>query len=100
MASIAAQGAMGSATLVCLWVLVLMGLPNIKRHPFRRGIAVAILAAGEVDAAYFLFGNDLFREITSSIWSVVLWSAVLVAPMLLGLRYLILLLKPDQKMGE
>lgn len=65
-ASIAAQAALGAASLACLWVLAFTGLAAIQRHPLRRWLAVAILAAGETDATYFVFGRGLLREITSS----------------------------------
>jgi drug/metabolite transporter (DMT)-like permease len=96
-ASILAQAVLGVVSLACLWMFVLMGPGTIKRHHIRRWATVAILTAGEADAGYFLFRNGLLREITSSVWSVVLWSTVLALPMLLGLRYLMLLLKRDQK---
>jgi hypothetical protein len=90
-AAIAAQALLGLASLISLWVVVLGGVARICWPPHRRWTAAVLLAAGEADAAYFLFGKHIFREIRTDGWSVVFWSAALVPPVLLGLRYLILL---------
>ena len=91
---IAAQSVLGFGGLICLWVLALGGMATIPRLSFRRWALAAFLAAGECDATSFLLGRHVLREVMADLRSIFLWSLILGLPMLLGLKYLVLLLRP------
>jgi len=86
----------GYASLAFLWFLLLGGVRTIRTRPWLRGAAVLLLLLGLADAMYFLFAD---RQVTvavkSGISSMATWAVLLGFPMLLGVRYLYLLLRPD-----
>ncbi len=87
---------LGCASLACLWVLVLGGMWRIKTRPALQGSAIVLLLLGLVDAAYFLLADrEVKIAVTSTPGSIAIWTTLLGLPMLLGVRYIYLLLRPD-----
>jgi hypothetical protein len=85
----------GCASLACLWFLLLRGVDAARRVPRSRRLATGLLLVGLADAVYFLLADPkVTRELVSSTTSILMWTAVLVLPMLVGVRYLVLLLLP------
>jgi hypothetical protein len=90
----------GYASLACLWLLLLGGMRRIKSRPGLRGSAVVLLLLGLGDAAYFLLADrEVKIAVASTFSSIATWTAVLGLPMLLGVRYIYLLLRPDDNSG-
>ncbi len=90
----------GCASLACLWVLLLGGMRRIKSRPALRGSAIGILILGLGDAAYFLLADrEVKIAVASRLANTVIWAALLGLPMLLGVRYIYLLIRPDNS-GE
>jgi hypothetical protein len=90
----------GFASLACLWLLLLGDMLRIKRRPALRGSAVGLLLLGLGDAAYFLLADrEVKIAVASTLASIAIWAALLGLPMLLGVRYIYLLIRPDNS-GE
>ena len=88
--------AVGYASLACLWILLLGGMWRIKTRPALRGSAIVLLLLGLADAAYFLFADrEVKIAVASTLTSIAMWAALLGLPMLLGVRYIYLLIRPD-----
>jgi hypothetical protein len=88
--------AVGYASLACLWVLLLGGMWRIRSRPALRRSAVLVLLLGLADAAYFLLADrEVKIPVASTLASIAIWAALLGLPMLLGVRYVYLLLRPD-----
>jgi hypothetical protein len=86
----------GYASLACLWLLLLGGVRRIRSRPALRGAAIVLLLLGLADAAYFLLADrEVKVAVGSELSSIAMWAALLGLPMLLGVRYLYLLLRPD-----
>jgi hypothetical protein len=86
----------GYASLACLWLLQLGGMRRIKSRPGLRGAAILLLLLGLGDAAYFLLADrEVKIAVASTLSSLAIWTGLLGLPMLLGARYLYLLLRPD-----
>ena len=86
----------GYASLACLWLLLLGGMRRIKGRPALRGSAILLLLLGLGDAAYFLLADrEVKIAVASTLASIAMWVALLGLPMLLGVRYIYLLLRPD-----
>ena len=84
----------GVASLACLWLLLLGGMRVMERKPPLRRLAIVLLVLGLADATYFLSSSPkVTAEITSGVVSVLMWIAILVLPMLLGARYIYLLMR-------
>jgi|SRR5215467_1885368 len=87
----------GCASLACLWFLVLRGVEAVRRSPRSRWLAVGLLVLGLTDAVHFLLSDPkVTRELLSSTSSILMWAVVVVLPMLVGVRYLVLLLAPTR----
>ena len=87
---------LGCASVACLWVLLLGGLRRIKNRPVMRGSAIVLLLLGLADAAYFILADrEVKIAVASTLRSVAIWAALLGLPMLLGVRYIFLLIRPD-----
>jgi len=88
--------ALGGASLACLWVLLLGGMWRIRSRPALRRSAVLVLLLGLADAGYFLLADRGVKiAVASTLTSTAMWTALLGLPMLLGIRYIYLLLRPD-----
>jgi len=86
----------GYASLACLWLLLLGGMRKIRSRPALRGSAVVLLLLGLADAGYFLLADrDVKIAVASTIATMAIWTALLGLPMLLGVRYIYLLIRPD-----
>jgi hypothetical protein len=67
----------------------------VRRIPRSRRLAIGLLVLGLIDAVYFLLSDPkVTRELVSSTSSILMWAFVLVLPILVGVRYLVLLLAP------
>jgi hypothetical protein len=76
--------------------LALGGMRRIKSRPGLRGAAILLLLLGLGDAAYFLLADrEVKIAVASTLSSIAIWTGLLGLPMLLGARYLYLLLRPD-----
>ena len=88
--------AVGYASLACLWVLLLGGMRRIKTRPAHRKSAIVLLLLGLADAAYFLLADrEVKIAVASTLGSIAIWAALLGLPMLLGVRYIYLLIRPE-----
>jgi hypothetical protein len=97
MLKLLSQMLLGCASLACLWILLTGGMSKIKSRPPLRALAITLLVLGMFDAAYFLFSDPgMTAALVSSTWSIVMWTGVLLLPMLLGIRYICLLLLPSR----
>jgi hypothetical protein len=86
----------GYASLACLWLLMLGGMRKIKSRPGLRGAAILLLLLGLGDAGYFLLADrEVKIAVASTLSSIAIWTCLLGLPMLLGARYLYLLIRPD-----
>jgi len=86
----------GYTSLACLWVLLLGGMRRIKGRPALRGSVILLLLLGLGDAAYFLLADrEVKIAVASTLANIAIWAALLGLPMLLGVRYIYLLLRPD-----
>jgi hypothetical protein len=86
----------GYASLACLWFLLLGGMRTIKSRSALRGPAILLLLLGLADAAYFLLADrEVKVAVGSTLSSIAIWTGLLGLPMVLGIRYLYLLLRPD-----
>lgn len=93
-----AQMLAGLASLACLWVLLLGGMKAIRQRPALRAWVMILLVVGVADALHFLFSDPgVTKAVASSTLSVSMWTAVLGLPMLLGIRYVYLLLGPAER---
>jgi hypothetical protein len=85
----------GCASLACLWVLLMGGVNPVRRRPVLRGSAIILLVLGMADGLYFLFSDPgVTKAVLSGRWSILMWAAVLILPMLDAIRYVCLLLAP------
>jgi hypothetical protein len=95
MLALLSQMLLGCASLACLWILLTGGMSKIKPRPPLRALAITLLVLGMFDAAYFLVSDPgMTAALVSSTWSIVLWTGLLLLPVLLGIRYVCLLLLP------
>ena len=89
------QMLVGCVSLACLWLLLLRGVDAVKRIPRRRWLSISVLLLGLADGVQFLLSDPkVTRELVSSTASILIWVSLLALPMLVGIRYLVLLLIP------
>jgi hypothetical protein len=83
----------GALSIACLWIPLLIGVETLRQKPVLRWMIISVLVFGLVDAAYFLLvAGGASKEIRSSATSILMWAAMLGLPMLVGARYVYLLL--------
>src|SRR5215472_8114822 len=83
----------GCASLACAWFLALRGVERVRRIQRSRFLAIGLLVVGLTDALHFLLSDPkVTTELLSSTSSILMWPVLLVLPMLVGGRYLVLLL--------
>ena len=86
--------AVGVASLVCLWMLILSGLDVLTPQAKLRWPAVILLLLGLADAVHFLLApGEVSANLRSSPGGILMWAAMLGLPMLIGVRYIYLLLR-------
>ena len=67
----------------------------VKRIPRQRWLSISVLLLGLADGVQFLLSDPkVTRELVSSTASILIWVSLLALPMLVGARYLVLLLIP------
>ena len=85
----------GAVSIARLWVPFLVGVESVRQKPTLRWTIIVFLLLGLADAAHFLLrAGGASAEIRSSAASILMWSAILGLPMLVGARYLYLLATP------
>ena len=93
-----AQMLFGCAGLACLWILIWRDVDTVKRNSLLRWLVISMLILGITDGAIFLFSEcTVTKSIASSTSSILIWTGLLGLPMLLGIRYLYLLVSPSPR---
>ena len=95
MLSLLGQMWVGAASIACLWIPLMIGVKAVRQKQVLRWTIISLLVLGLADATHFLLGpGDVSTTITSSAGSILIWAAMLGLPMLVGARYLYLLVTP------
>ena len=93
--SLLGQMWIGALSVASLWVPLLVGGSTVRQKPVLRWTVIAFLLLGLADAAHFLLGaGGAGAEIRSSPASILMWAAILGLPVLVGARYLYVLVTP------
>lgn len=93
-----AQLVVGLGSLALLWILSVGGVGTIRHSVPWRASSIVLVVLGAADALYFILSDrGVRREMASSAWSMFMWTAVLGLPVLVGIRYVYLLLRPAQR---